>query len=105
MNADAKTDQTITDAYARAFDRAVKQRVFCYHLNATTYEVPSVSHPNESHFVRRTGQRWYDWSCDCKASAHPACVHRAVVVYAYKYKFAASRSSRTRKEVSNEHAA
>jgi hypothetical protein len=90
-----QTDPTIVAAYARSYARAVKARLICYRVDQDHFEVPSVSTPSRTHLVHRTGANWHDWACDCRAAARPACIHRAVAVYAWKHHTGAARPQAT----------
>ena len=74
------------DAWLRALARARTAKLVAYRLDADTYEVPSVSQPDQSHLVRRTGPRPADWHCECRSGrAAAVCQHMAVAAYAAKH--------------------
>ena len=82
---------TLADRYVAALKRAQTNRLVAYKLNETTYEVPSASEANRIHTVSVIGPRWFDLHCDCAGGNHLACQHRAVVVFARKYRIHAAR--------------
>jgi hypothetical protein len=84
-----------TEALARAFERAVAEKIVVYRVaNPTMLGVASVVNgwTLKPYTITITGEQPQDVTCDCASGQHGrACKHRAVAIFARQHHVYAQR--------------